>query len=448
VDQGTLTQRRWWLLLVATALVARLVWIVALEPREPRFDERQYLLHARNLATGNGFTDEAGRPDAFWPPGYPAVLSVCYRIFGDSSFVAIGLQVVLGIVTVVLVAVMGTAAFGMRIGRGAALLLAVYPTHVFYSTLYLTEPLFTLLVVIAMLLTWRSLASGAAVMIAAGAVLGLAAYVRPMILLFSVVLPLWYWREKWLFRRAIAGAALAAGGTLIVVSPWLVRNHGLTGSWTQIATEGSYNLWVGNYPGALGGYAHRRDIHDPVQNGGIYDYSRDYRLARSAIAASPGRALLRGVQKASYFFALETDGVLWNFKGLARSPPWVVGMMLLGLANAAYIWVVGFAVLGLLGTSRSHPLARLLALLTCYMVLVTAVFISDPRYHYALIPLAVPFSIKGWMEERPMLWPALRAHEPGALRKLLVWSALLGLFFVLMAGNLVLKFMERQQHFT
>lgn len=153
----TLTQRRWWLLLVGTALVAQLVWIVSLGPREPRFDESQYVLRARNLAAGKGYTDEAGRSDAFWPPGYPAVLSVCYRMFGDSRSVGIGLQVVLAIATSVLISVLGTAAFGMRIGRPAAFLLAVYPTHVFYATLYLTEPLFTLLVTAAVLLLWRKL---------------------------------------------------------------------------------------------------------------------------------------------------------------------------------------------------------------------------------------------------------------------------------------------------
>lgn len=71
----------------------------------------------------------------------------------------------------------------------------------------------------------------------------------------------------------------------------------------------------------------------------------------------------------SYFFALETDGVLWNLKGLAQPPP-----------------AICFAVLGLTYMPLTCPLASLFLLLTGYLVLVAVVFIGDPRYHFALIP--------------------------------------------------------------
>jgi 4-amino-4-deoxy-L-arabinose transferase-like glycosyltransferase len=436
------------MLLVGTALAARLVWAAALGPREPRFDESQYVLHARNLAAGNGYTDENGHLEVYWPPGYPAVLSVGYRLFGYRPFVGTALQVLLGIATIVLISTIGTAAFGTRIGRYAALLLAVYPTHVFYATLNLTEPLFTLLVMFAVLLLWRSLTGGAAPIAAAGLVLGLAAYTRPVVLLFAGVLPVWYLLQRWPFRKALAAVALSGGFTLLAVCPWLIRNHGVTGSWVEMSTEGGYNLWVGNYPGALGGYAHRREIHQAFQDGGGFDSARGYRLGLAAIAASPGRALLRVAQKLSYFFALETDGVLWNFKGLDYSPPRAAVFLLLALANAAYGWVLAFAILGLMGTSRSHPLAGLLLALTGYLVLITSVFISDPRYHYVLIPLAAIFSVKGWLEEWPILRNAIRAREAWAGRRLLIWGATMAVFAALMAGNLMLKFLELQRHLT
>jgi hypothetical protein len=63
--------------------------------------------------------------------------------------------------------------------------------------------------------------------------------------------------------------------------------------------------------------------------------------------------------------------VLWNLKGLAQPPP-----------------AICFAVLGLTYMPRTCPLASLFLLLTGYLVLVAVVFIGDPRYHFALIPLA------------------------------------------------------------
>jgi hypothetical protein len=105
----------------------------------------------------------------------------------------------------------------------------------------------------------------------------------------------------------------------------------------------------------------------------------------------------------SYFFALETDGVSWNLKGLVQPPPRAVALSLLGVANSAYLFAICFAVLGLMYMPRTCPLASLFLFLTGYLVLVAVVFIGDPRYHFAFIPLALIFSAKGFIEDWPVL---------------------------------------------
>jgi len=228
---------------------------------------------------------------------------------------------------------------------------------------------------------------------------------------------------------------------LIAVSPWLVRNHGVTGRWI-ISTEGGQNFWMGNYPGAFGGYAYRQEINERLWDGSGYDFSRGYRLGLAAITASPLRAGIRVLQKMSYFFALETDGVLWNLKGLAQPPPMGVTLMLLGAANAAYLFVLSFAVLGLMSTPSKNPLASLFLVVTGYLVLVAAAFVGDPRYHYSLVPLAVIFAAKGLIEDWPVLSKSVKAKDPNARRKLLVWGAIVLVFLVLMVANIGLKALE------
>jgi 4-amino-4-deoxy-L-arabinose transferase-like glycosyltransferase len=439
---AAMPQRWWWLLLIGSGLIARLAWAVALPPREPRFDEIHYVSLAKNLAEDKGYTGKDGRPEAFWPIGYPAILSVCYRIGGYGFLTGFVLQVVLGIATVGLIPVIGGAFFGLRVVRLAALLLAIYPNHVFYSTLNLSEPLFTFLVVASIALLLRGLVRGAAWTAVAGCVLGLAGLVRPLILLFPVVLLTWYWRQRWPFRKALATMALAAGCCLVTVSPWLVRNHGLTASWLTISTEGGFMFWVSNAPGAYGGYAYREKIEGQFSESDRYDYSRGYRLGLEAIAASPAGALVREFQKVSYFFALETDGVLWNFKGLVRLPPRAVTVLTVSVANVAYLFVLGFAVVGLVNAPGTHPLSSLLLLLAGYLVLVTAVFVGDPRYHYALVPVAVIFGAKGFLEDWPALAKAAKADSAGARRKVIVSGVIVAAFLGLMVVNLGLKYLE------
>src|SRR5262249_25947942 len=147
-----------------------------------------------------------------------------------------------------------------RVGRAAALLLAMYPTHVFYTTLHMTEPAFTfLLAAVATLLLWsedRSFSTD----IMAGAGIGLAAFVRPVVVMLPLAFPIWYWSQGLHTRRILARTALVGCTTLVVLSPWLVRNHGITGQWFLISTTGAHNFWMGNHPGAFGGYAYRREI--------------------------------------------------------------------------------------------------------------------------------------------------------------------------------------------
>jgi 4-amino-4-deoxy-L-arabinose transferase-like glycosyltransferase len=441
---AALNTPRWWLLLVATALVARLVWVAGIHARQPRFDEVNYIAHAERLVAGLGYVDGRGHPTAYWPVGYPAVMAFAYSLLGQRPLTGILLQMILGTATCIVVCSIGTDAFSLRIGRLAALLLAVYPTHVFYSTLYLTEPLFTLLLVAAVAMLHRRSRPESVPLVAAGLTLGLAALVRPVILLLPLMLPAWFRLEGWSTSKTLYRTAVAGICTLLAVSPWLVRNHAFTRSWFVISTTGGQNFWMGNHPGAFGGYAVPKEINEPLQSGSEFDPSRGYQLGLAVIRASPIQAAVRALQKVSYFFALETDGVLWNLKGLDRPPPLAVTLLLLGTANAAYVFVVTFAVLGLVGIAGTNRLASLFLLIAGYLVLIAMVFVGDPRYHYALVPLAIVFAAKGVAEDWPRLAKRLRQRDPSARRTLLACAAILAVFVVLMVANLLLKVLESQ----
>ena len=438
---AALNPLRWMMLLIAIAVMVRLAWSVALGPRQPRFDEGSYIAMAVNLADGNGYVN-VGRGPAYWPPGYPSVLAASYVIFGRGPLTNILLQIALGTATCVLVSLVGTAAFGQRVGRLAALFLALYPTHVFYATLFLTEPLFALLFLGLVALLVQGAVKGTARSAGSGVAIGLAALVRPVILLLPMALPVWYWSQGSRRGTSLARALLVLLCALTVVSPWLMRNHAFTGRWTTISTSGGHNFWMGNYPGAFGGIAYRGSIMEHLRDGSEVDYSRGYRLGLAAISASPGHAAVRVLQKISYFFALETDGVIWNLKGLAQPPPIAVTLVLLAAANVAYLFVLSFSVLGLLCTPLKNPLASLFLVATGYFVVMAIVFLGDPRYHYGLVPIAVIFAAKGLIVDWPVLSKTVKAKDSTGRRKLVTWGAILLVFFVLIAANLGLKVLE------
>ena len=223
------SERRWLLVLAIVALSVRLGWAFLMVDRSPMFDEVEYLELAEGLAAGEGYVDPSGNRVAYWPVGYPALLSLAFRVLGSSTAVAVGLQIALGVGTCLLLSVVGSRALTPAIGRVAGLLLALYPTHVFYSSLHLTEPLFAFLLLGAVGCLLGERASKTAWQIGAGLLLGLAALTRPLIVLLPLLLP-WALRPATRSRRrALLATAVIVVSMGVVVTPWIWRNHQLTG---------------------------------------------------------------------------------------------------------------------------------------------------------------------------------------------------------------------------
>src|SRR4051812_12506949 len=75
--------RRDILLIGGGCLVLRLAWVlvygrVAVGPNDTIF----YQIAASNLAAGRGYSELFGPPTAGWPPGFPFLVSLGYRVFG------------------------------------------------------------------------------------------------------------------------------------------------------------------------------------------------------------------------------------------------------------------------------------------------------------------------------------------------------------------------------
>jgi 4-amino-4-deoxy-L-arabinose transferase-like glycosyltransferase len=439
-------ERRWFLSLALVALIVRLGWAGLIAERQPRFDEKAYIGHAIRLSEGEGYVDEAKRKVAFWPVGYPLCLAAAYHLIGTSRATGLGLQISIGTLTCLLLYLLGKRIFGTLIARVAALLLAIYPNYVLFSSLQLSEPLFTLLLIGAFAFLLRSLNIGRWEYAAAGILLGFAVLTRPAILLFPLLLPFWYASQGWRWRHAFVASLIVFCSTLATISPWMIRNYHISGRWTDISTSGGDNFWVGNNPLALGGYVRPENIYAPLWDGAGYDWQRGYRLGWATIRDAPWEAVIRGFRKISYFFALETDGVLWNLKGFERPPPLFWTLILLLLTNIAYVVMLGTGLLGLLSSPCPSPLTTLFMLLTAYLLMITIAFFGDPRYHFPLVPFMLLFSSKGLLCDGQRLLIALRQGEFWGRRRIFTWTTAMSLLLLTMAGNLWLKYLESQRY--
>lgn len=431
---------RWLVTLAVIALVVRLGWALLMMERVPQFDEVNYIGLASRLAAGEGYVDETGARVAYWPVGYPALLSRVFRLSGGPSEVgAVALQIALGIATCLLLSVLGSRVVGPGAGRLAGLLLALYPTHVMYSTLRLTEPLFALLLLGAIGCLALPRQPGVIETVLAGLLLGLAVLTRPLIVLLPFLLPFGLAAKRMGRGRAVATAFLILLTTLLTISPWLVRNHQLTGRWTTLTTSGGFNFWAGNNSEARGGYVRRGEIEASLGVGDDFDWHRGYGLGLNALREDPLGALKRLPLKVSHFVALETDGVLWNLKGFAQSPGLSAVLILLFLANVAYLLALGTATLSLLGRRDLPAFGRLTVLLCVYMLAIVMIFFGDPRFHLPLMPFLLLFSASLFADDEGWQWPRFEDVLPASRTRLTLWIGLMVTMGLLMVLNVAVK---------
>src|ERR1700761_7241374 len=109
---------------------------------------------AQSLASGQGLSSPFGGstgPTALLAPGYPAIIALFFRIFGSFTFTAaiavMGMQLLFGVTTVLLIMHVGQVCFGNRTANLAATFWAVSLPLIWMPTIFWETCLSTLLLV-------------------------------------------------------------------------------------------------------------------------------------------------------------------------------------------------------------------------------------------------------------------------------------------------------------
>ncbi len=218
--------------IVLIAVGLRIAWVAYLnvDPSDGRFDDGVFYHNAaRLIAHGDGFMNPYNAElTAHRPPVFPATLAGVYAIFGWHVVLAKVINIAFGAVTVVLVYLIGRRVFDQRVAVLGALVLALFPGQIYFSTLVYAETMFAMIFTLVLLLTlvWTIERSDASFwqLLFIGALIGTSALVRVEgILLVFVLAALWAVMVRpW--QRIARYASLALLGAVLAITPWTVRN--------------------------------------------------------------------------------------------------------------------------------------------------------------------------------------------------------------------------------
>ena len=425
--------RRWLVpaLLVLSALVLRTGVVLADSGYVPYHDAFDYDRHARSIAAGDGYPPSQyvrdGGPTGLRAPAYPYFLGGVYALSGDSWVAGRLANAALGALAVLLLLLTAEAIWGRRVGLVVAGLAAVFPPLVLLSRDLLSESLFIVLLLGAVLCVFTFRRSRAVRWAAAaGALCGLAALTRSVgfALLIPLLLGVWVVRPR-LRLRALAAPATATLCTALVVAPWTIRNAAEFGRFIPVTTGTGFTM-AGTYnqasfrddadpaawrsPVIAPGYAHL--FHTP----GVDEATLDSTLRREAssfawqhpayVAQATGENLLR-------LFYLTGGAVIGlgnrpvNQRGIGSgSSP----LEHVGLAVAVALALVGvFAIVRSERQADAEPGRRripcgplFLWLIPIFLILAAAPFNGLPRYRLPADPFLLILAAIGvvWAWDR------------------------------------------------
>jgi 4-amino-4-deoxy-L-arabinose transferase-like glycosyltransferase len=340
-----------------------------------------------NLAYGRGYTLTGSGPSAWRVPGYPLFLAAVYACVGHNTLAVRVVQVVVAGLTVWVTYRLALAAFGdPRAALWAALLAAVCPTTLLFAHLILTETLFTGLLATGFFVAFAWRHEHPARYFGAGAILGVAALVRPIGATLVLSLPVLLLAERQRPTAALSRAATAWLGCVLVMAPWWYRNWQVFDAFIATDLTAGIDLFMGNNDEAQGRYRFARG--GELLPRAPDDLSLD-RIARQRalrwIQTHPARFIRILPGKIMAFWGVDRDGLFFCREGFWGGRH-RLGLVALGPAVLGIAILLPMALVTMIVGGPREPIRWMLwPLLSFWMV--STISVPQARIHAPLVPM-------------------------------------------------------------
>lgn len=327
-------------------------------------------------------------------PVYPLLLALVYGMFGFKSYgmVILVLHAVLGAASAVLAYKTGELLLGKRYAWIPYGLTLGYPLFAFWGMYVLTEVtyVFTITLFLYLLALYGKQAERPKLktLVILGAAIGISNLVRPLLLLYFPVLGFWIlWVQRWRWKIALRDFTVIVLMTVVVMSPWWIRNEIKYHQFIAVSNYGSYEFYLGNNPLTVTDnyFYFAQPSYDPevkarIGQLPIPEQEKEYKqLAVSYILQHPVQFLQRTLAKEKNLFwqpILPVEGQAYKMQGDALDK-W---FLLLGLAGV------------FLSLFRLKKYSFLLLFTGYYSFIVSMItVVSGARYRLPVMPAMILF---------------------------------------------------------
>lgn len=399
----------WLIAIVFLGFVLRLAYVIFV-PTQPVSDFGSYQNFAVNIIK-NGVYGFGTTPSSIYSPGMSFFLTIIYYIFGIHIIYAKLAQVILGTLSIILLYFIAEKIFTDNVAIISALLLAIFPTQIEFTSILATENIFTFLILLCfflILVVDRASKFYYPCLFIAGMALGWAILVRPVaVLLPLLLLAMIILKDHPINKQSIKSISkitiIFLIGVALLVVPWCVRNYELYDHF-NISSNSGINFWIGNNENSTGVYM----LMVPMINdtlGNVYnltEFQRDDLYAQQAkkyIITHPLQTLVMDVKKIFILYGSSDSGLYWSMmaSGVITNPDLLskfiqFSPLLYALTNGFYYFILLLAIISIpmiIGDmiKNKRYLAMVIFAYLFYFSLMYSISMSDDRYNFNLLPM-------------------------------------------------------------
>lgn len=332
-------------------------------------------------------------PSAYMPPGYVLFLLPFVYTFGKGMLIVQILQSILGSISCVFVYKVAKHHTKSHIAFISSMLLSFYPSHIYLSTQISSGNVYIPILLVGIYLVYQFTENKKRTYLIGSAILfGFLSLSRAQMILLVPVVAIWIIYEMGWAKRYMSIAFVAT--SVMVLSPWMVRNYMVFDKVIPVAQSSGYALWRGHNLGTRGAWNDSASVElknslDQIKRTKTWEASKDsvyLKYALDTIYENPVRSLKLAGLKFMY---------MWGYF-------WGVGVGYPGVKSPLYYlpWftIELFFIIGLLHSFKNWNDYVLIYAIIYVFTLVGMTFLVLPRYRLTIVPLITIFSSIGLFE--------------------------------------------------
>ncbi len=384
---------------LTTALAALIIRISAIflfvDLNNPQMWE--FGMIARNLLNGEGFTFLAlthNVPSAFMPPGLPFIYYFIFSIFGDNSagyVVILFINAVLSAITAVISYYYAKRLFNKSTAVFTIIYITFSPILIYSSISFNSIIIYQFLLLLVFLLLDKIIYTGSGskiikndvfkYVIYISFVLGLFLYFRAESVFFILAIS-----ALFMFKKKFSYAFLVVLFSVLIISPWTIRNFNTFGKFIPVTSSFGYNFYFGHGDDASTlVYKEKLAMINEDVNFEINQSQMALDLAVKYITSHPIAEVRESVKKVYSLWIIDA------YRDSAKEPVYL------------FVWIptLLFFLTGTYFIFRQKSKLKQLSPVYFYLIfstLLTVVFFNIPRYQIQMSIIMLPIAMYGLTE--------------------------------------------------